>query len=190
MINNQRLFEKYKEGNHWENHPVSYAKKFSNFLKSKKFRGLLVDIGCGNDRDIKEFTDNVIDCVGIDNDKKIIETANKKFPNCNFKVQNAEDLKFDNCSVSAIFIINVIHYLNNKKAIKEVYRILKPRGYLFIHFNLLIVDNKGKIDYEHRKEDILKLISKFKIIDDYIFERVDNYPTKHKHKILELVLQK
>ncbi len=189
-MNNQKLYRKYSDGNHWEKHSTSHAKKFIEFLKKSNFNGLLIDVGCGNGRDIKEFTENGINCIGIDYDKKFIESATNKFPNCKFEIQDAENMKFGDASISAIFMTNVIHYLDSEKAIQELNRILKHKGYVLIHFNLLIEDYEGKIDYVDSRENILRLFSKFRVIDEHMFERIDDEPVKHKHKILELILQK
>jgi SAM-dependent methyltransferase len=37
-------------------------------------------------------------------------------------------------------MINVIHYVDKKKAIQEILRTLQPKGYFFIHFNIDITD--------------------------------------------------
>ena len=77
-----------------------------------------------------------------------------------------------------------------KKAIKEIYRTLRKKSYFFVHFNMLIVDERGNKDYEHKEEDILDLISNFRIVEKKIIKRVDNIPIKHTHKVMELILQK
>ena len=50
------LFNKYSSGKHWESHPTAYAEHFAQFLKGKNFDGLIVDIGCGNGRDVDVFS--------------------------------------------------------------------------------------------------------------------------------------
>lgn len=84
----------------------------------------------------------------------------------------------------------MIHYVNKEKALSEFLRCLKNKGYLFIHFNIEIIDDNGKIDYYHNEKDILKLVSKFKILKRKIIERDDTIPFKHHHKIMGLILQK
>lgn len=189
-MQNQKLYNKYLKGKHWEDHPIIYAERFSDFLKKEKFNDLLIDIGCGSGRDVNVFVNNKLKCKGIDNSKDYILSAIKEFPNCNFEVQNAENLNFKDSSIGAVFMINVIHYLNKEKAINEILRVLKPKGFFFIHFNISIIDINGKMDYSNSEEEILNLVSKFKILEKNIFERVDLKPVKHTHKIMELILQK
>ena len=128
--------------------------------------------------------------MGIDISKKEIQIAKNKFKNLKFEIQNAENMNFENNSVGAFFMINVIHYLNKAKAINEIYKKLRHGGYLFIHFNLSIIDYDSEIDYNDPEENILKLTKKFKIIHKKIFKRLDKTPIPHTHKILELILQK
>ncbi len=158
------LYEKYASKRHWEKHSINYAKFFADFLKRKNFNGLIVDLGCGNGRDVNIFAENGFNILGVDNSEKELELAKRNFPKLSFELQDIEKLSFRDNSVSAFFIINVIHYTNKEKAIKEIYRTLKPKGFCFIHFNLKIVDKEGKVDYEHKEEEILDLVKKFKIV--------------------------
>jgi len=80
--------------------------------------------------------------------------------------------------------------LDKTKAINEIFRTLKSKGYFFIHFNLSIMDKEGNEDYHHSEEEVLKLVSKFKILHKKILKRVDHKPIEHTHKIIELILQK
>ncbi len=190
IMHARKLFIKYQKGRHWEKHPLIYAEKFAKFLKNKSFSGIILDVGCGTGRDVNIFS-KYFNSMGIDYSEKEIKLAKKNFPKCKFVVQNAEKLKFKEKTISAIHCINVIHYLDENKAFKEFYRVLKTEGYIFIHFNLEIKDNKtGKLDYFKKEKDILKLISNFKIVNRKIFKRVDSIPRKHTHIILELILQK
>ena len=189
-MRSQKLYQKYSSGRHWEKHPTIYAEIFAEFLKSVNFKGLVVDIGSGNGRDVNTFSLFGFKSIGIDNSKKEINACKKKFPELKFEVQNTEKLKFKDNSIGAFFMINVIHYVNKEKAIKEIFRVLKPNGYFFIHFNIKIIDKSRKVDYYYTEKDILRLISKFKIVSKKVFGRIDLSPIKHKHKIMEVILQK
>lgn len=186
----QKLFDKYLRGRHWEKHPTIYAKYFANFLDDKKFQGLLVDIGCGSGRDVNVFNKRKFNVKGIDYSKKEILLAQNNFPHCNFEIQNAEKLDFANDSVGALYMINVIHYTDKEKVMSEFFRVLRQCGYIFIHFNLEIKDEDDNIDYKQNEEEVLNLISKFKIIEKNILNRADTTPKVHTHKIMELILQK
>jgi ubiquinone/menaquinone biosynthesis C-methylase UbiE len=189
-MESQHLFHKYSQGSHWFYHPEQYAKKFASFLKKKKFTDTIIDIGCGNGRDVHVFQSLGFNAIGIDTDQDVLSIAKRKFPESRFEKQNAESLTFPDNSVGACFMINVIHYVNREKAMSEAFRILKPGGFLYIHFNISITDKDGNEDYAHAETDILNLISPFTIIKKKKFKRIDKLPVKHTHTILELILQK
>jgi ubiquinone/menaquinone biosynthesis C-methylase UbiE len=189
-MHSKKLYQKYSVGRHWEKHSTIYSETFAEFLKYTNFKGTIVDIGCGNARDVNFFSKHGFNILGVDNSKEGIENNKKKFSKLKFEIQNAENLKFKDNSVDAFFMINVIHYVDKEKTIQEIFRTLRPNGYIFIHFNIDIIDKNGKIDYRYDQENILRLISKFKIIKQQLFKRVDSMPIKHTHKIMELILQK
>lgn len=189
-MENKLLLDKYKKGRHWEKHPIVYAERFVKFLKDKKFNGMIVDFGCGNGRDVDVFIKNGFDSAGIDVSKDEIKLAQSNFPNCKFTVQNIENLNFKDNSIDSIFMINVIHYVNQEKTFDEISRVLKPGGYVFIHFNLEIVDKEDNLDYWQQELEILNLIVLFEIVHEKIFERIDTQPKEHTHKIMELILRK
>lgn len=190
FMESKSLYQKYANGRHWEKHPIIYAKNFASFLKSANFKGLIVDIGCGNGRDVDIFSKLGFNSLGVDISKEEVISNKKEFPALMFDVQDVEKLKFKEDSIDAFFMINVIHYVNKEIAIQEIFRTLKPKGYFFVHFNIEIVDKTRKVDYYHNPKDVLKLVSRFKIIQQKLFERVDSQPIEHKHKIMELILQK
>jgi len=189
-MNSLNWYEKYISDKHWQKHTEEYAESFAKFLKKQNFKGLVIDIGCGNGRDANVLHRYGFKTMGIDCFEKDIRIARKKFPKIKFEVQDAEEMKFRENSVDAFYMVNVIHFLEKENAVKEVLRVLKPKGYLFIHFNLEIADEKGNVDYKDSKKNILRLFHKFDIINKRKLERIDNEPIRHKHKILELILQK
>src|SRR3989338_2809865 len=143
------LYNKYLKYKHWEKHPIIYAAKFAEFLKKHNFNGLIVDIGCGNGRDVNFFNESGFEVKGIDYSKEQIKNNKKNFPELIFEIQNVENLKFKKNSIDAFFMINVIHYVNKEKAINEIFKTLKSRGYLSIHFNIKIKDKYNNRDYYH-----------------------------------------
>jgi len=189
-MHNQKLFNKYNKGTHWIGHPTEYAEHFSQFLKNKDFNGLLIDVGCGSGRDVSVFKQNGFNTKGIDNSEESIQSARSTYKGCNFNIGNAEQLIFENESIDAFFMINVIHYIDPQKAVKEIKRTLKKNGYFFIHFNLKIIDKNGNTDYEQKRSKIDQLLKDFQVIEERVFERIDQKPVEHTHTILELILQK
>ncbi|MFH1455450.1 MAG: class I SAM-dependent methyltransferase [archaeon] len=151
---------------------------------------MLVDLGCGNGRDVKVFHDQGFNVVGIDISDENLELAKKTFPECKFEKQDIEDLNFEDESVDAYYMVNVIHYVDMVKAFQEIQRTLKKDGFLFIHFNLSIEDETGTVDYQISESEVMDLVKSFEVVDKKVFERIDLQPIKHTHKILQLILKK
>lgn len=110
-----------------------YYKDYFDRLNNKQ----ILEIGCGSGFDTKlikkYFHPKKI--VATDLDRRLIETAQKKIndPSISFKVADATELKFKNNSFDSIFDFGVIHHIPNwKDCLKELYRVLKPRGLVFI----------------------------------------------------------
>ena len=186
----ENLYHKYLDGRHRENHPTMYAEYFVDFLKHNLFDTLIVDVWCWDGRDVNVFKKSWFDVLGIDYSEKEITIARGKFPNLMFEIQNVENLLLPDNSVGAFFMINVIHYVDNQKAIQEICRTLTSKGYFFVHFNIDIVDQYWNVDYHHDYQSILQLLSGFKILHQRVFERIDYKPIKHTHTIIEFILQK
>lgn len=189
-MRNQALHDKYAKGRHWDLHPHSYAQRFSYFLRAENFRGLLVDAGCGHGRDVVVFKKFGFNVLGIDWDGNEVRGAKTRHPRCDFRLMDVERMKFAAESVSAVFMINVIHYVNATKALAEINRVLVPGGFLFIHFNLKIEDQHGTTDYAMTEEEARRLLKNFIEVQSRTFARVDAVPIRHEHKVLEIILKK
>jgi len=199
-MKNQQLFNKYRDGNHWENHPTDYIKEFIFFLSSYtdvlrfiKFDSeySIIDLGCGNGRDVYRLLDYYYKpAIGLDNNPDTIKKAIKKTNKDAFYVQDIENLSFGNESQIAYFCINVMHYVDAPKVLSEIYRTLKPGGYAFIHFNLLIIDQNYTIDYHQTRSDVYELIKQFTIVEEKIFLREDALPQPHVHHIMQVIIKK
>ncbi len=133
----------------WEqtvaNPPKEYEEYFTDekeFLKqniSKK--DIVLDIGCGTGRSIKELAHLVKKFIGIDNDKTAI-TVSKKYlkgvKNTETFFEDAEKIHFKDKSINVVFIgLTFCNFAKSKiKVLKEIKRILKDNGFfIFSVFN-------------------------------------------------------
>ncbi|HMS91662.1 MAG TPA: class I SAM-dependent methyltransferase [Candidatus Absconditabacterales bacterium] len=197
-MNNQNLFDKYRDGNHWENHPTIYAQEFEKFLSdafaSKSMFSCfgITDLGCGNGRDVSYFQDMNRYAKGLDNNPQMIALAKETRPLYvrSFYLLDIEQLPFLDNSEDAYFCINVMHYVDQQKVLSEIYRTLRPGGYAFIHFNLLIFDQNYSIDYHQKKSDVYELLKNFEIVEEKVFLREDSLPIPHTHHIMQVILKK
>jgi len=105
-------------------------------------RGKLVDIGCG-EKPFYELLKNVVDeYIGVDHP----ETQHAKNKIDIFA--DAYNLPFENDSFDTAILTQVIEHLEKpERALKEVYRILKPEGLLFISWPFLYPIHEAPRDF-------------------------------------------
>jgi ubiquinone/menaquinone biosynthesis C-methylase UbiE len=92
-----------------------------------------LEIGCGNGYGTRLITKYFFPkkIIGIDLDEKMIKIATKhnKDSSISFKVMDASNLDFPEKYFDAIFDFGIIHHIPNwKDSLKEVKRVLKPKG--------------------------------------------------------------
>ncbi len=98
----------------------------------------ILDVGCGNGRNLKWFYNNNYSVFGIDSDVEKIEEIKKCYPNQheNFNVSKAENLPFENESFHHIICNAVLHFAKSDahffEMFSELIRVLKPKGSFFI----------------------------------------------------------
>ncbi len=98
----------------------------------------VLDLGCGNGRLIKilEENDCQIEYTGLDFSNKLIEQARESFPQYTFKVEDMNNIDYEENSFDMVFMIASFHHLETKEErlelLKKVNKILKPGGYLFM----------------------------------------------------------
>ncbi len=98
--------------------------------------GKILDIGCGNCRNLIPFAKNSFSCYGLDFSEKMLEFAkklcDKNKVKVNLKLGRAEKLPFKKESFDYCISIASFHHIETKeqrkKALDEMYRVLKPEG--------------------------------------------------------------
>jgi len=96
-------------------------------------KGKILEIGCGNCRNLLIFAKKGFECYGIDFSNEMIKYAEEfcrsNNINVNLKIANAEKLPFkDNYFDYALFIAVLHHVENRDKALSELKRVLKKDG--------------------------------------------------------------
>ncbi len=115
-----------KEWNRLRQKPVELAKELANTWNP----GKILDIGCGNARNLKPFLEKGFECTGIDSSKELIKLA-KNTKKAKFLYANAVKLPFPDASFDYVICLAVLHHLkpkNHEKALSEIKRVLKPGG--------------------------------------------------------------
>ncbi len=93
-----------------------------------------LEVGCGTGHWTEFFINNGFEITGIDISENMINIARKKnLKDAKFEIINIEDAPYPDNSFDNIFAITSLEFVDNRqKAIEQIYRILKPGGYLLI----------------------------------------------------------
>lgn len=150
-------FSKYDElgAYHWSEYDKDtiYKKHVDHLLSliNPTSNDKILDIGAGDGlitHKINEIVNNC--CFGIDDNRKAVGLAKKK--NSNVEIGDAYGLSCQDNFYTKILMGDVIEHLKNPKAaLKEVYRVLKDDGFLFLATPPARADGKLQ-DKFHYKE--------------------------------------
>ena len=118
-----------------ERHRYSdYAAWMPRLMGFENFHGKrLLEIGCGMGTDLLQFSRGGARCVGIDLTPRSIEITQHRFKlygaDGSFMISDGEHLPFGNDSFDVVYSNGVLHHTpDTERAIREVHRVLRPRG--------------------------------------------------------------
>lgn len=104
-------------------------------LAEKWRRGRILEVGCGNCRNLLYFSYNDFDCYGIDFSRNMLSMAEKycRKHDLNVKLKHgmATEIPFQERSFDYVIVMSMLHHLNEEdrtKALQEVKRVLKSGG--------------------------------------------------------------
>jgi len=132
------------------------VKDFQERYKLEK--GKILEIGCGNSRNLIPFAKLNFECHGIDFSKKMLQQSQKLSKKYNVKINlqeaNMTQLPYKNNYFNYILHISSLHHLKSEdrilKALKESYRVLIPNGLM-----LLTVWNKLQLRFLLKPKDLI-----------------------------------
>jgi len=151
-INQEKVWNRVSKA--WDRHrqkPWKDVEEMMNFLihqqaskhsmqlpdskHSMQLSGRILDIGCGNCRNLLDFAKQGFECYGIDFSEEMLKHADEFAKKNNIKIKlkkaRAENLPFNDNSFDYVLCVAVLHHLRKKeqiKALKEILRALKPEG--------------------------------------------------------------
>ncbi|HDL75021.1 MAG TPA: class I SAM-dependent methyltransferase [bacterium] len=141
----------------------------------------VLDAGCGNGWLSEVLRNKETDYIGIDSSEKLINIAKRNYPQAKFQKDNVLKLSFPSDFFNKVYSVSVLHHIPSKelqiKALKEMKRVLKPKGILILRvWNLWWNDPKSwKLIFKYT---FLKLIGKSKLDFKDIFYSWKNSRSK------------
>jgi len=113
---------------------TEYAPWMPRLMEFDKFGGKrLLEIGCGMGTDLLQFARGGADCTGIDLTPRSVEITRHRFalygaPGT-FMISDGERLPFRSETFDVVYSNGVLHHTpDTPGAIREVHRVLRPRG--------------------------------------------------------------
>ena len=93
----------------------------------------ILEIGCGTGYFTRELTQRGADIVAIDVSPDLLEIAKAKYsaPNVRYEIQNACALTYADAMFDSVVGSSILHHLEIEKALREIYRVLKPGGTIY-----------------------------------------------------------
>lgn len=134
-----------------------FLKKFLERHNIDLTSGLILDVGCGSGYSTKLIGSQYIprELVAFDIMPKQIELAKKRYKEARFFVGDVTEIKSPSNKYDAVFVFGILHHVPEwKVALREIYRVLKPKGVLLIEeVNRSGVDFVDKyLHFSHPKE--------------------------------------
>jgi SAM-dependent methyltransferase len=93
----------------------------------------VLELGCGTGSFTLELARSGADVVAIDVSPELLEIANANCsaPNVRYQIQNAYALSYSERVFDSVVGSSVLHHLEIKEALQEIYRVLKPGGAIY-----------------------------------------------------------
>ncbi|PYJ30786.1 MAG: hypothetical protein DMF24_09380 [Verrucomicrobia bacterium] len=94
----------------------------------------VLELGCGTGYFTRELARSGADVVAIDVSPDLLEIAkaNSSAPNVRYEIQNAYALTYPDGVFDSVVGSSVLHHLEIEEAVREIYRVLKPGGTIYL----------------------------------------------------------
>lgn len=107
--------------------------EFNKWLKQLPKDSLVLDAGCGTGYFLERMQKAPITSMGVDLSQNMLKNLKQSYPDICVQRTDVQQLPFKDHSFDAIISVEVIRYFKNRNSfLKELYRVLKPNGQLFV----------------------------------------------------------
>lgn len=93
----------------------------------------VLELGCGTGYFTRELARLGADVIAVDVSPELLEIAkaNCSMPNVRYEIQDASALSYSSAVFDSVVGSSVLHHLEIKEALQEIYRVLKPGGAVY-----------------------------------------------------------
>jgi 2-polyprenyl-3-methyl-5-hydroxy-6-metoxy-1,4-benzoquinol methylase len=93
----------------------------------------VLELGCGTGSFTRELARSGADIIAIDVSPELLEIAraSSSAPNVHYQTENAYALSYPDAAFDSVVGSSVLHHLEVKEALRNIYRVLKPGGTIF-----------------------------------------------------------
>lgn len=153
-------YDKYRKS-----HPKVVFDFLFSLLKTRPAR--MLDVGCGTGKSTEPLSKKGISVIGCDVDPRMLKEARhrarlSKLP-IQYRLARAERLPFRENTLDAVTVGSAFHWFATKRAAREMKRVLKPGGFLYI-FNRLY--RNQNLYRTYRKEVEVPLFAHYGVLAD------------------------
>ena len=113
---------------------IRWARRVKMLSSHLKPGMTVLELGCGTGSFTRELARSGADVVAIDVSPELLEMAkaNCSAPNVQYQIQNAYALTYSEGTFDSVVGSSVLHHLEIEAALREIYRVLKPRGTILL----------------------------------------------------------
>jgi SAM-dependent methyltransferase len=112
---------------------VRWARRVKMLSSHLKPGMTVLELGCGIGSFTRELARSGAEIVAIDVSPELLEIANANCSatNVQYQIQNAYTLSYPESAFDSVVGSSVLHHLEVEKALRDVYRVLKPGGTIY-----------------------------------------------------------
>lgn len=135
-----------------------FKKVYWFFSKYARNKGRILEIGCGNGRNLIPFVEIGCEAYGIDFSSKMLNEARKFCPKAKYKKADIRKIPFNEDYFDYVLSVASLHHVKDgRKALNEMYRIMKKEG-----LGLITVWNKWQFKFLFKNKESFIKWGKFK----------------------------
>lgn len=190
---NQAVIRAGERRSHWLQRqsyvPVAY-KRFKAYLTDFT-RPRLLDVGCAQGHEVREFIALGVDAEGVEINPRYVKAGRLLFPGIKITSGNAERLEQPDDYFDLVYCRNVVFSTDPQKSLPELKRVLRPGGIGHVTLDKKIVRlNDHSLLHSAEIDTMVALLTGCEVLAKEYHERIDDEPWRHRHHYYDVYFKK